>query len=181
MISGRAAYDRYAYGGEVTALSESARRGLDPFTSERLECYHCHAVNLSFTSSFRVAGQDPIARAFENDGLYNVGWAGAYPPQNCGLIEFSNRPLYVHDGSLASLDDVDDVIDMYARGGRLTEPGPLAGDGAENPNKSLFARGFTLSPTKAARCSSVSVDRAAAVRRESMSNARRSTEVPASR
>lgn len=163
MISGRAAYDRYAYGGEATALSESARRGLDLFTSERLECYHCHAANLNFTSSFRVEGQGTIAHAFENDGLYNIGGTGAYPPQNRGLIEFSNRPAdegkfrvpslrnialtapYMHDGSLATLDE---VIDMYARGGRLIQSGPLAGDGAENPNKSLFVRGFTLSSSE---------------------------------
>ena len=33
---------------------------------------------------------------------------------------------------------------LYARGGRLVAGGPNAGDGATNPNKSVFVTGFEL-------------------------------------
>jgi cytochrome c peroxidase len=49
---------------------------------------------------------------------------------------------YMHDGSVATLDD---VIDNYTRGGRLLEDGPNAGDGRLNPFKSEFITGFELS------------------------------------
>ncbi len=66
--------------GDAAALSESAQRGLDLFTSERLECYHCHAVNLNFTGSFRVEGQDNIGAHVRERWAYNIGGTGAYPP-----------------------------------------------------------------------------------------------------
>jgi cytochrome c peroxidase len=49
---------------------------------------------------------------------------------------------YMHDGSIATLEE---VIDHYARGGRLIESGPYAGDGKDNPNKSVFVKGFVIS------------------------------------
>lgn len=164
-VTGGSPYDRWAHAGDAGAMSPAALRGFELFTSERLECYHCHVPNQGFTGAFRVAGQDTVAFAFENDGLYNIGGTGAYPPDNRGLYEFSGKPTdegrfrvpslrnvmltapYMHDGSLAAIDE---VIDMYARGGRLIASGPYAGDGARSPNKSLFVRGFTLSPAERA-------------------------------
>lgn len=49
---------------------------------------------------------------------------------------------YMHDGSVESLEE---VIDNYARGGRLLEEGPNAGDGKLSPFKSEFVNGFELS------------------------------------
>lgn len=49
---------------------------------------------------------------------------------------------YIHDGSIATLRE---VIAHYARGGRLIETGPYAGDERLNPFKSEFVRGFELS------------------------------------
>ena len=48
---------------------------------------------------------------------------------------------YMHDGSVATLEE---VLDLYARGGRLIEDGPNAGDGAESPYKNSFVQGFDL-------------------------------------
>jgi cytochrome c peroxidase len=39
---------------------------------------------------------------------------------------------YMHDGSIGSLED---VVEHYARGGRLIAGGPLAGDGRLSPRK----------------------------------------------
>ena len=47
----------------------------------------------------------------------------------------------MHDGSIATLAE---VVDHYARGGRLVESGSDAGDGFDNPNKSSFLNGFEI-------------------------------------
>ena len=54
---------------------------------------------------------------------------------------------YMHDGSLATLDD---VLDHYAAGGTVTPEGPNAGDGRLSPNKSIFVHGFALDETRRA-------------------------------
>jgi cytochrome c peroxidase len=50
---------------------------------------------------------------------------------------------YMHDGSVATLDE---ALDHYAAGGRTIPSGPDAGDGSKNPLKSELINGFTLSP-----------------------------------
>ncbi|MCY1070375.1 di-heme enzyme [Nannocystis sp. RBIL2] len=160
LISGDSAYDRFIYGGDSTAMSESAQRGMALFFSETGECYHCHA-GANFSTSFRSAGTEPGPPDFQNNGLYNLDDAGAYPPGNGGLYEFTGDPRdqgkfrvptlrniavtapYMHDGSMATLAE---VIDHYAAGGRQTADGPLAGDGRQNPNKSPLVRQVELSP-----------------------------------
>jgi cytochrome c peroxidase len=47
----------------------------------------------------------------------------------------------MHDGSIATLEE---VIRTYEAGGRLITEGPHAGDGRDNPYKSPFVAGFTL-------------------------------------
>jgi cytochrome c peroxidase len=54
---------------------------------------------------------------------------------------------YMHDGSLATLDD---VLDHYLAGGTVTEEGLNAGDGRRNPYKSVFVRPFELDDTERA-------------------------------
>ena len=48
---------------------------------------------------------------------------------------------YMHDGSIETLEE---VLDHYARGGRLIEEGPNAGDGSLNPNKNAQLNGFVM-------------------------------------
>jgi cytochrome c peroxidase len=48
---------------------------------------------------------------------------------------------YMHDGSVATLDD---VITHYSAGGRTISNGAHAGVGRDNPNKSATLKGFTL-------------------------------------
>ncbi|HEU4532497.1 MAG TPA: MbnH family di-heme enzyme [Polyangiaceae bacterium] len=159
LVSGGSAYDRYAYGGEPGALSESAARGLDLFFSEKLECYHCHG-GITFSESFRSKDTRVRETGFHNTGLYNVDGSGAYPADNPGLKEFTNDPRdmgkfrvpslrnvaltapYMHDGSIATLAE---VLDHYAAGGRNVEAGPRAGDGRASPVKDALVRAFPLS------------------------------------
>lgn len=158
--------DRWA-AGDRTALNESEQRGLALFfggtnaagVNDAFECFHCHGGFLYSQASddaFQVFDQ----KFFMNNGLYNLDEQGSYPPGNEGIYpDSSDDPAdkgkfkppslrniavtapYMHDGSLATLDD---VIDHYARGGTLTESGPNAGDGFDNPNKSAFLNGFEI-------------------------------------
>ena len=157
LVSADAPFDRFAR-GDSTAMSASARRGNDLFFSERLECFHCHG-GFAFTDSVVSAASAFDETAFHNTGLYNVDGRGAYPARNTGVREITGRPEdmgrfraptlrniavtapYMHDGSIATLDG---VIDHYAAGGRTVEAGPNAGVGRDNPLKSGFITGFTL-------------------------------------
>ena len=162
LISGDAPYDRHVQTGDESAMSPAARRGMTLFFSERAECYHCHA-GPNFSTSFRSAASEAGPPDFQNNGLYDLDGAGAYPEGNGGLFEFTGDPRdqgkfrvptlrnialtapYMHDGSVATLAE---VVDHYAAGGRLTVDGPLAGDGRANPNKSTLVRPFELSPAE---------------------------------
>ena len=157
IISDSAPYDRYLQGDEA-ALSASAVRGMELFFSERLECFHCHG-GFNFTDSTTHANSNVDRVGYHNTGLYNTDANGAYPRDNTGLYDMTGQRRdmgrfkaptlrniavtapYMHDGSIATLDE---VIDHYQRGGRLIEEGALAGDGRLSPFKSEFIRGFEL-------------------------------------
>lgn len=157
LISGNSAYDRYIQ-GDASAMTESQQRGLDLFNSERLECFHCHQ-GFAFTDAVRTEYTVIDELPFHNTGLYNVDGQGAYPESDRGLFELTQVPEdmgrfraptlrniavtapYMHDGSVATLDD---VLDHYAAGGRTIAEGDNAGVGSDNPYKSEFMVGFTL-------------------------------------
>ena len=101
-----------------------------------------------------------LERDFQNTGLYNVDGQGAYPLGNTGLFEFTNDPKdmgrfrvpplrnvaltapYMHDGSIATLEE---VLDFYTAGGRDVTSGPHVGDGRTSPLKNPLVRPFELS------------------------------------
>ncbi|WP_416305599.1 MbnH family di-heme enzyme [Neptunicella sp. SCSIO 80796] len=150
LISLESDFDRYAYQQDDDALSESARRGLNLFFSERLECHHCHG-GFNFTQSSQHQFQQLDLRPFHNTGLYNIDDKGGYPLSDPGLIEITSQPRdmgkfraptlrnvavsapYMHDGSLATLRD---VIEFYNAGGR--------GAGIDSPLKSPFIKTLNL-------------------------------------
>jgi len=159
LISGNAPYDRYVNGLDDNALSASALHGQRLFTSETLECFHCHGgFNFSDSVTFQGKGFDEIN--FHNNALYNIDGMGGYPPDNTGIFAFTQIPEdmgsfkaptlrnieltapYMHDGTIATLDG---VMAHYAAGGRSITDGPYAGDGSKNPFKSGFIRGFQIS------------------------------------
>jgi cytochrome c peroxidase len=159
LLSFDSPYDRYVYGDDTSALDDSQKRGMDLFFSERLECFHCHGGFL-FSDSVEHDGTVFEETRFHNNGLYNIDGAGFYPEGNRGVYEISGdiedmgrfkapslrnvavTAPYMHDGSLASLEE---VVEHYARGGTLTTSGPHAGDGRDNPFKSELINGFDLS------------------------------------
>lgn len=162
LVSFNSPYDRYRYGGDKTAISESAKRGEVLFNSERLECFHCHG-GLNFSDSIVHEHLAFPEIAFHNTGLYNIDGKGAYPPNNTGVHEITHKSTdmgrfkaptlrnialtapYMHDGSVATLEE---AIDHYQAGGRTIETGDNAGVGRENPLKSHFISGFELSASE---------------------------------
>jgi cytochrome c peroxidase len=159
LISGRSAFDRWFYDGDDDAVDEAAKRGYQLFNSHPAECFHCH-VNFNFTDTAYYEGASSWDVRFHNTGLYNVDGLGAYPASDPGLIEITMEPddmghfrvptlrniavtaPYMHDGSIATLDE---VLDHYAAGGRTIVDGPNAGVGSESPLRSTFVPGFELS------------------------------------
>ena len=159
LISGRSRFDKFQYDGDYDALTAEEHRGRELFGSETLECFHCHG-GFDFTDAVVYEGLPLGDLSFHNNGLYNIDGHGAYPPDNIGLKEFSavdtdmgrfKAPTlrnvemtapYMHDGSIATLED---VIDHYASGGRTITSGPYAGVGRDNPYKSSLLAGFVIS------------------------------------
>lgn len=158
ILSGDSPYDEYSRGDDPNAIGESAKRGEALFFSERLECFHCHG-GFNFTGTVDYLGKGFAEVEFHNTGLYNLKGKLSYPEPNVGLYEFTqleedigkfkaptlrNIALtapYMHDGSIATLED---AIDHYRLGGRTIKVGPNAGTGFDNPNKSEFVKAFEL-------------------------------------
>jgi cytochrome c peroxidase len=158
LLSFDAPYDRYRYGGRRDAISASAKRGEALFFSERLACFHCHG-GITFSDAVMHERLEKPEAGFHNTGLYNIDGRGAYPADNRGLMAVTGRAAdmgrfrtpslrnvavtapYMHDGSIATLDK---VLDHYMAGGRRIGSGPNAGNGADNPGKSMFIKGFRL-------------------------------------
>ncbi len=162
LLSLQSPFDRYAYQGDDSALTPQQISGMNLFFSERLECHHCHG-GFNFTQSTSHEKQPLDRRPFHNTGLYfttrqQVEGQG-YPDKDRGLAELSMQPgddgrfraptlrnialtaPYMHDGSVATLEQ---VLDLYQQGGRNNRQGPWQGDGRLHPAKSNFVKGFDL-------------------------------------
>lgn len=151
------AFDRFQQ-GEKNALSSSAQRGMTLFLSERLACTQCHS-GINFNQPSDAVVSTGNNNNFQNIGLFNVDNQGGYPLSNQGLIEFTQikddmgkfripslrnvefSAPYMHDGSVATLED---VMDVYSAGGRFVATGDNAGDGRTNPFKNIAIKGFAL-------------------------------------
>jgi cytochrome c peroxidase len=107
ILSGNSAFDRFV-NGERSALSEEEQRGLTVFRGTG-NCTACH-----------------VGPNFSDEKLHNTGvaWKGGALSDSGGgkgnfktptLREIARTAPYMHDGSLAS---VEDVIDFYDAGGR---------------------------------------------------------------
>jgi cytochrome c peroxidase len=160
IISAQSPYDRYHYLGQDNAVSDSAKRGEELFFSERCACFHCHG-GFDFSDAVVTKGAVDRPVEFHNNGLYNLDGPISYPPDNPGIYEHTRKPSdvgkfkapslrniavtgpYMHDGSIATLEE---VVDHYAAGGRTIAGGPYAGDGSKNPNKDGRIGGFPLPP-----------------------------------
>jgi cytochrome c peroxidase len=164
IISARSPYDRYHDDRDDGAIPAAARRGETLFFSQPLSCFRCHGgFNISGAVDFE--GHHDAGVEFHNTGLYNLAGALSYPPPNTGIYEVTGKSEdvgkfkaptlrniavtapYMHDGSIATLED---VLAHYEAGGRTISDGPNRGIGHANPNRSPTVRGFTLTPDQRA-------------------------------
>lgn len=128
LISGNSPYDKYFFQGITNALSVSEKRGMEIFNN-KLYCTECHVgfnftngsltnnglyENYADTGRMRLFGMEKDRAIFKVPTLRNI--AVTYP--------------YMHDGSLASLDE---VIKHYSLGGK------------KHQNKSEIIQPFDLS------------------------------------
>jgi cytochrome c peroxidase len=152
--SSNSSYDKFIK-GDTSALSVSPREGMRLFFSPQLKCGSCHTPPL-FTTANLTANTDSV---YINIGLYNIMNRNKYPENDKGLTSFSKKEIdngkfkipslrnvaltgpYMHDGSMNTPEE---IIDMYARGGRNITNGPMAGDGKNNTNKDKRINGFTI-------------------------------------
>jgi len=158
LISGNSPYDRWAYGGDVTALNPDERAGARLFFSQRLSCFRCHA-GFNLSGPVVYDGSGPSEPVFHNTGLYDEDGRGAYPVPNTGVHRHSGRredmgkfraptlrnialtAPYMHDGSIPTLEA---VIDHYAAGGRAQFFGPDGQSAEKNPVIDPLMAGFRL-------------------------------------
>jgi cytochrome c peroxidase len=159
IVSARSPYDRYYTGGDGNAISDAAKRGEALFFSDpKAGCYRCHGgFNFSDTTEYEGSANLPVA--FHNTGLYNLPGPYSYPRSNLGIYEHTRKLAdvgkfkapslrnvaltapYMHDGSVATLED---VLEHYAAGGRTIASGPYSGRGHDNPNKDARIAGIDL-------------------------------------
>jgi cytochrome c peroxidase len=159
IISARSPYDRYYYGGDGNAIPDSAKRGEILFFNDLVGgCFRCHSgFNFSDATEYEGSGNRPVE--FHNTGLYNLRGPSSYPSPNVGISEHTGKPAdvgkfkapslrnvaltapYMHDGSIATLEE---VLDHYAAGGRTIASGPYAGRGFDNPHKDRRMTGITF-------------------------------------
>ncbi len=135
LLSYNSAFDRYYYGGDSSALSASAKRGLALFKSAELKCEQCHQFPLTTDFTFQNNGLkeiylDPGRARVTNNIAAHEGQFKVATLRNIALTA-----PYMHDGSIASLEE---VIEHYASGG------------SGHPLKSEKVTGFSISASEKA-------------------------------
>jgi cytochrome c peroxidase len=147
IVSFRSPFDRYRFQHDESALSPAAKRGMELFFSSNVRCGGCHmAHNVSVDLGLNLDGgsktsaspaSDPAVFMYHNTGLYNLPAPMVYPADSPGLYAITGQHSdvgkfrvptlrniavtapYMHDGSIATLDQ---VLDHYAAGGRARNP-----------------------------------------------------------
>ncbi len=143
LLSGNSPFDRWYYDGESSAVSDSVKRGFDIFiVSDCAACHQFsnnhalftdnefHDIGVGFRASMKNPGPLTMQLApgvfvktdalpqpqfndlgrYEATGLSRDKWKYSTP----GLRNISVTRPYMHDGSMATLEE---VIDFYDKGG----------------------------------------------------------------
>jgi cytochrome c peroxidase len=111
VVSTEAPFDRWIEGDEA-AIGEAAKRGFDLFNN-KAHCVGCHSGWAFTDASFHDIGTatgDDTGRAKLFPSSVKLRYAFKTPT----LRDVDRRAPYMHDGSVATLEQ---VIDLYDRGG----------------------------------------------------------------
>ena len=112
LVSGWSRYDRFL-SGDAAALTQDEQQGLELFRSEALNCNACHSAfdlsdheyhNLGQYLSYSDPGRERITLNPADNGKFKTPT----------LRNIALTAPYMHDGALATLDE---VIDFLASGG----------------------------------------------------------------
>ena len=127
LVSGNSKFDRYFYGGDKTAMNESAIRGLKFFLNPSLKaanCISCHRIDTEHATfneaRFHNTGVawDPVKSELKDVGRVaidgNDRLSGAF--KTATLRNIALTAPYMHDGSMKTLEE---VVDFYFDGGRV--------------------------------------------------------------
>jgi cytochrome c peroxidase len=115
LISGNSRFDQYAYQGQENALSPSEFAGWELFNSTETQCASCHSgfnftnntfQNIGLYEDYEDAGRERVSLNPADNGKFRVPSL-----RNVGLTA-----PYMHDGSLATLEE---VIDFFNEGGHM--------------------------------------------------------------
>jgi cytochrome c peroxidase len=124
LLSGDSAFDRYAFGGDKTALTPAAIRGLAVFIDpKRGNCAVCHTIDFKDKYALFADGKfHNTGAGVDGEGKFSdlgrfsetrlEADRGAFKTPTLRNVALSGP--YMHDGSLKTLRD---VIDFYAGGG----------------------------------------------------------------
>ncbi len=128
LISAWSRFDRFLYQGDTEALTASERRGWEVFSGPAARCSSCHSGFDLSDHSFRNVGQ---YMTYADAGRARI----TLDPADEGrfkvptLRNIALTAPYMHDGALATLDE---VVDHFASGGY------------PHPNKDPLMTPFTL-------------------------------------
>lgn len=117
VLSGNSRFDRFV-NGQRSALSPAEQRGLQVFRGKG-NCTACHVgPNFSDERTHNTGvAWDPVRKSLSDLGRFEVTGKdadrGAFKTPT--LREIARTAPYMHDGSLATLED---VVDFYEPGGR---------------------------------------------------------------
>ncbi len=124
LLSGDSAFDRYAFGGDKTALTPAAVRGLAVFIDpKRGNCAVCHTIDFKDKYALFADGKfHNTGAGVDGEGKFSdlgrfsetrlEADRGAFKTPTLRNVALSGP--YMHDGSLKTLRD---VVDFYAGGG----------------------------------------------------------------
>jgi cytochrome c peroxidase len=119
IVSGNTRFDRFRIFQDMNELTDQEKRGFDLFNREdKADCFHCHNLNSAFSTDF----------LFHNNGHQSTdkGLQGiTNDPEDAGKFRTPTlRNLvftapYMHDGRLATLED---VVEFYNSGASRVFP-----------------------------------------------------------
>ena len=117
LVSGNSPFDRFEHLGDTAALSESARRGLALFRG-RARCALCHTGGLFTDERFHNTGVTWRDGELLDSGRFVITGKNAHRGafKTPTLRDVARTGPYMHDGSLATLEE---VVDFYDRGGNI--------------------------------------------------------------
>lgn len=169
LVSGNSAFDRWMFGGEKNALSESAQRGFALF-SGKARCTSCHLIGktdaLLTDNSMHNTGvatrgnRNRTVPVASRSGSSTIDFATAgdrgrheVTQDPADLYRFRTPTLrnvaltapYMHDGSMATLDDVVRFYNAGGGGGDNLDPviKPLELSDADIADVIAFLEGLT--------------------------------------